>query len=59
MITEENIKTFNWKELDGKTVRVVVTEDSGVQIGALYDAERHEFFIVSVKTLEEIENENI
>jgi len=49
MIEDEEISTFNWKELDNKNVRVLVTEDSGVQVAALYDPESQEFFIVSVK----------
>ena len=49
MIQDEEIGTFNWKELHNKNVRVIVTEDSGVQIAALYDPESQEFFIVSVK----------
>lgn len=49
MIEDEEISTFNWKELDNKNVRVLVTEDSGVQVSALYDPESQEFFIVSVK----------
>ena len=50
---EEDIKAFNWKELDGKTVRVYVYEEEGVQISALYEADTQEFFIVSIKQLEE------
>jgi len=49
MIEDEEISTFNWKELDNKNVRVLVTEDSGVQVAALYDPESQEFFIGSVK----------
>lgn len=49
MIEDEEISTFNWKELDNKNVRVLVTEDSGVQVAALYDPESQELFIVSVK----------
>ena len=50
-INEEDIKTFNWKELDGKTVRVIITEDSGCQAVGLYCAATEEVFIVSVKRL--------
>ena len=49
MIEDEQLSTFNWKELDNKNVRVIVTEESGVQVAALYDPESQEFFIVSVK----------
>lgn len=54
LITEDDIKTFNWKELHGKDVRVLVYEESNVQIAALYEPEKEEFFIVSVKQLEEL-----
>ena len=54
MIQDKEIGTFNWEEIHNKNVRVIVTEDSGVQIAALYDPESREFFIVSVK---EIKNE--
>lgn len=47
----EDIKTFDWKELHGKTVRVYVYEEEGIQISALYDADSEEFLIVSIKTL--------
>ena len=56
MIEDEEISTFSWKELDSKNVRVIVTEDSGVQVAALYDPESQEFFIVSVK---EVKSETI
>ena len=56
MIEDEEISTFNWRELDNKNVRVIVTEDNGVQVAALYDPESQEFFIVSVK---EIKSETI
>ena len=49
----EDIKIFDWKELHGKTVRVYVYEEEGIQISALYDADSEEFFIVGVKTLGE------
>ncbi len=52
-ISGEDIKTFNWQELDGKTVRVYVYEEEGVQTSALYEAETQMFFIVSIKKLEE------
>lgn len=52
-ISEEDIKTFNWKELDGKEVRVYVYDQEGVQIVALHERETQEFFIVSFKNLEE------
>lgn len=56
MIEDEEISTFSWKELDNKSVRVIVTEDSGVQVAALYDSESQVFFIVSAK---EVKSETI
>ena len=53
LISKEDISTFNWKELHGKDVKVLVYEEEGVQVGALYEPESGEFFIVHVKVLEE------
>lgn len=52
-IDTDDIKTFDWKELHGKTVSVIVYEEDGVQISSLYEAESKEFFVVSIKTLKE------
>lgn len=52
-LDKNDIKTFNWKELDGKDVRVVVVEDSGAEVAALFLTETSEFFIVSIKKPEE------
>lgn len=55
-ISKEDVATFNWKELHGKDVKVFVyeeDEEDGVQVGALYEPESGEFFIVHVKVLEE------
>lgn len=48
-----SLRAFNWKELHGKQVHVIVVEDSGVQSATLYDSTTQEFYIVSVKKLEE------
>ena len=48
-----DVNTFNWKELHGKQLHVIVVEDSGVQSATLYDSATKEFFVVSVKKLEE------
>lgn len=53
LVNEEDIFTFNWKELHGKNVKVLVHEEEGIQVGALYEPESGEFFIVHVKVLEE------
>jgi hypothetical protein len=47
-----SVNTFNWKELHGKQLHVIVVEDSGVQSVMLYDSVTQEFFVVSVKQLE-------
>lgn len=49
----EDVNTFNWRELHGKQVHVIVVEDSGVQSATLYDSVTQEFFVVSIKKLEE------
>jgi hypothetical protein len=47
-----SVNTFNWEELHGKQLHVIVVEDSGVQSVMLYDSVTQEFFVVSVKQLE-------
>lgn len=49
----EDVNTFNWRELHGKQVHVVVVEDNGVQSITLYDSATKEFFVVSVKQIGE------
>jgi hypothetical protein len=53
MLDRDDIETFNWKELHGKDVRVLVCEAEGVQISALLENESGEFFIVNVKQIGE------
>ena len=53
LITWDNLKSFNWKELHGKQVHVIVVEDSGVQSATLYDSATEEFFVVCVKQIGE------
>lgn len=50
----EDVNTFNWKELHGKQLHVIVVEDSGVQSVTLYDSVTQELFVVSVEQLEEM-----
>lgn len=52
LITWDNLNTFNWRELHGKQVHVIVVEDSGVQSATLYDDISKEFFVVSIKKVE-------
>ena len=49
----EDVNTFNWRELHGKQVHVIVVEDSGVQSATLYDSLTKEFYVVSVKQIGE------
>lgn len=53
LITWDNLNTFNWRELHGKQLHVIVVEDSGVQSITLYDSATKEFYVVSVKQIGE------
>lgn len=57
MFDKDDIETFNWKELHGKDVRVLVCEVEGIQIAALLEHESGEFFIVKVKQTEQTEEQ--
>jgi hypothetical protein len=37
-----------WKDLHSKEVRVIVTEDSGVQVVTLYESKTGNYYIVAV-----------
>lgn len=53
MIDIKDIKPFNWKDIDGKTVRVSVTESEGVRVVGLYDKEEQMMYFVEVTQIGE------
>lgn len=53
MLDIKDIKTFNWKDIDGKTVRVSVTESEGVRVVGLYDTNDHMLYFVEVTQIGE------
>lgn len=53
MFDIDNI-SFNWKDLNGKKVRIIVVEDGGMQSVNLLDEDTNTIYVISV---EEIKNE--
>lgn len=49
----EDVNTFNWKELHGKQLHVIVVEDGGMQSVTLYDQNTQEFYVVDIRKSEE------
>ena len=52
-IKKEFIHIFDWKELNGKQLHVIVVEDGGVQSVSLYEANTQKIYVVAVNKLEE------
>lgn len=52
-IKKEFIHIFDWKELNGKQLHVIVVEDRGFQSVSLYEANTQKIYVVAVNKLEE------
>ena len=52
-IKKEFIHLFDWKELNGKHLHVIVVEDGGFQSVSLYEANTQKIHVVAVNKLEE------
>ena len=53
LIKKEFIEHFNWKELNGKQLHVIVVEDGGFQSVSLYEENTQKIYVVAVNKLEE------
>ena len=53
LIKKEFIEHFDWKELNGKQLHVIVVEDGGFQSVSLYEANTQKIYVVGVNKLEE------
>ena len=52
-IKKEFVEHFNWKELNGKHLHVIVVEDGGFQSVSLYEANTQKIYVVAVNKQEE------
>ena len=52
-IKKEFIRHFDWKELNGKQLHVIVVEDGGFQSVSLYEENTQKIYVVAVNKLEE------
>ena len=52
-IKKEFIHLFDWKELNGKQLHVIVVEDGGFQSVSLYEENTQKIYVVAVNKLEE------
>ena len=55
LIKKEFIRHFDWKELNGKQLHVIVVEDGGFQSVSLYEENTQKIYVVAVNKLEEIQ----
>ena len=47
----DDIQTFDWSELDGKTVNCFTTQDENVRISFVYCEETDVYYLVDVKEI--------
>lgn len=52
-IKKEFVEHFDWKELNGKQLHVIVVEDGGFQSVSLYEGNTQKIYVVAVNKLEE------
>ena len=52
-IKKEFIHHFNWKELNGKQLHVIVVEDGGLQSVSLYEENTQKIYVVAVNKIGE------
>ena len=53
LITKEFIQKFNWKQLQGKVMNVIVVEDGGFQSVSLYEENTQKIYVVAVNKIGE------
>ena len=53
LINKEIIHHFDWKELNGKQLHVIVVEDGGFQSVSLYEENTQKIYVVAVNKQEE------
>jgi len=51
-----DIQTFDWSELNGKTVKCFTTEDENVRISFVYCEETDIYYVTSVKEVSSLED---
>ena len=51
-IKKEFIEHFDWKELNGKQLHVIVVEDGGFQSVSLYEENTQKIYVVAFDKLE-------
>ena len=53
-IKKEFIRHFDWKELQGKVMNVIVVEDGGFQSVSIYEVNTQKIYVVAVNKLEDV-----